>query len=169
MINPSPSPNGFGGMFRRPRRRDYTPWEQIRQQEIDASMAVLRKRREAERETRRSTRLISWWPVGAGLVLSMFAPLLKDVAESLGPWAMTLIFPFVVVAQRPEVYAGHFTQYVPVAVLFAQFPLEGMFARLVLRRGLRPASVAGQVCMFHLLGILELVMLSSVPAQLFHR
>ena len=132
-------------------------------------MAILRQRRQMERHDRRAGTLISWWPIGVGLVLSMFAPLLKAVAESLGPWAMTLIFPFVVVAQRPEVHLGHLTQYLPLAVLFAQFPLEGMFARLVLRRGLRPASVAGQVFMFHLLGILELVMLTSVPAQLWHR
>lgn len=166
MTKPSQTSFGLFRFFRRKRRDVFTPWEAIRQREIDASMAVLHERRRAERRTHRARRLVSYWPLAVGLVLSLFAPLLKEVAESLGPWAMTLFFPFVVVAQRPEVDTGNFTLMLPTVVLYAQFPIEGLFARLVLKRGLKPVSVAGQVCMFHLMGILELVMLTNLPSQL---
>ena len=169
MPKPSPSASGPLGFLRRRSRAPFVPWEELRKRETDTSMAVLRQRRKLERREDRARRLISYWPLAAGLVLSLFAPMLKGVAESLGPWAMTLFFPFVVVARRPEIYLGDFTRLLPTVVLYAQFPVEGLFARLVLKRGLKPMSVAGQVFMFHLMGILELVMLTNVPSQLLQR
>lgn len=169
MAKPPSSSNGLFDFLRRKRRDPFTPWHEIRQREVDASLAVLHERRKMERHEDRTRRVASYWPLAIGLVLSMFAPLLKEVAESLGPWAMTLFFPFVVVARRPEVYVGNLTHVLPTIVLYAQFPIEGLFARLVLKRGLKPVSVAGQVCMFHLLGILELVMLTNLPGQLLRR
>ena len=166
MAKPSPSSSGPFSFLRRKREDVVTPWEEIRQQERDASMAVLEERRRVEHREKLAQRLVSYWPVAAGLLLSGLAPWIMGFAASFGPWAMTLIFPFVMVARRPEVSAGHFSYVLPTLVLYAQFPIEGLFARLVLKRGVKPVAVAGQVCLFHLLGILELVMLTNVPIRL---
>ena len=165
MTKTSSSSSGLLGFLRR-RRDAFTPWEEIRRREVDASLAVLHRRRRTEREQEHTRRLLSYWPIAVGLLLGAFAPLLKDLAEMLGPWAMTVFFPFVQVANRPEMYVGDFTPYLPTVVLYAQFPIEGLFARLVLKRGLKPAAVTGQVVLFHLLGVLELVMLTNLPSQL---
>ena len=165
MPEPSPSSNALFRFFRR-KRDAFTPWEEIRRRELKASMAVLHERRKIERQEQHARVLLSYWPVFAGLLLSLFAPLIQHFAESLGPWAMTLFFPFVIVARRPEIDVGHLAAILPSIVLYVQFPIEGMFARLVLKRGLKPVTVAGQVCMFHLMGILELVMLTNMPVHL---
>jgi hypothetical protein len=156
-----PSAPKRSGFFRRKKAPAYQPWDELRRRETAAGLALLKARRRSELDERRLKNLISMWPVGAGIALAAFAPLLKAGAELVGPWTVALIFPFVVLAQRPELQVGPITHMLPTFMLFAQFPIEGLLARIILRRQVLPVSVAVQVLLFHFLGIVEVWMLNG--------
>ncbi len=128
---------------------------------LQANLAVLRQRQLDERRQRQLERLIALWPLWLGLLLGAFAPQLQEIAHSFGPWGMPLIFPFVELANRPEVQVGGITHLLPQFMLFAQFPLEGLLARFVLKRGLRPMRVAAEVALLHSFAIFDLWLLSA--------
>lgn len=155
---PAPQRSGF---FRRKKAPAYQPWDEIRRQETVAGLALLEQRRRSERDERQITSIISMWPVGVGIILAALSPLLKAAAEAYSPWAVALIFPFVVLAQRPELQVGPITHALPTVMLFAQFPVEGLLARIILRRPVLPISVTVQILLFHFLGIVEVWMLNG--------
>lgn len=160
---------GFFGLFGRKPADPCAVFDQARQQELAESMAILRQHRKAERMRDRAERLTALWPLGVGLLLAMLAPQLQALAAAAGPWGTTLVFPFVVLAARPEIQVGPITHLLPAIMLCAQFPIEGLLARIVLRRHVRPLGVAAQVLLFHFLGIAELFMLSGAAGQLLNR
>jgi len=138
-------------------------------QDREASLAILYEKRREERRERRYDWLVSYWPVGVGLAISALAPLIWDLAHRVGSWTNALVFPFVVLAERPEIQVGPITHLLPAIMLYAQFPLEGYLARLILRRRVHPLGVAGQVLLFHFLGIVELWLLSDGARAFFER
>lgn len=152
---------GLLSLLRR-RARPLADWEIAQAQERAASLAILRKRQRDERRLQNLRNLFAFWPVAVGLSLGCMAPLLQNLASDLGSWGMTLIFPFVVLAKRPEVQRMPMTHLLPAIMLYGQFPLEGWLARIVLRREVRALPVAGHVLLFHFLGIAELLLLSGV-------
>jgi hypothetical protein len=152
------------GIFRRKEEIIFEPWEELRRQEAAAGLALLEERRRNERFEKRLKNFLSMWPVGVGLFLSIISPLLRQSAESWGPWGATLLFPFVVLAERPELQVGPITHYLPTVMLYLQFPIEGLLARIILRRPVLPISVTIQVLLFHFLGIVEVWMLNG-PGQ----
>lgn len=160
---------GLLGLLRRRQTPAYTSFEEARRHEIAENMAILHAHRWRERQEKFVRHMIALWPVGAGLLVSAFAPLLKAGAEGIGPWAVTLLFPFVVLAERPEIQVGPITHWLPTIMLYAQFPIEGLLARIILRRRVRPLAVTGQVMLFHFLGIVELWMLSGTARELLRR
>ena len=131
-------------------------------QERAQSLAILRNRQRDERRAQNLRAIVSFWPVAVGILLGCMAPLLQHIAQLVGPWGMAVVFPFVVLAQRPEVQMGSITHLLPTIMLYAQFPLEGWLARIVLRRNVKAFPVAGHVLLFHFLGIAELLLLSGV-------
>ncbi len=135
--------------------------EAQRRQESATSLTLLYELRRKERREQHRGLLKSWWPLGARLVLSAFAPLIRAVAHLAGEWVVNCVFPFVVLAERPEMQAGPITQQLPAIMLYAQFSIEGLLARLILRRHVPPLGVAFQVALFHVLGIAELWLLSG--------
>lgn len=149
------------GIFRRKEQPLIEPWEKARLEEVAAGLALLKERRRVERDEKRLKRLFAMWPVGVGLLLSTFAPVLRMVTDSYGPWVTTLVFPFVVLAERPELQVGPITHFIPFFMLYAQFPIEGLLARIILRRPVLPISVAVQILLFHFLGIVEVWMLNG--------
>ena len=157
----SSPPKRFLGIFRRKEEILPEPWEQARQEEAAAALELLEERRRWERDEQRLHNLLRMWPVGVGLLLSAFAPVIKQAAESYNPWLVMLIFPFVVLADRPELQVGPITHFLPIIMLYAQFPIEGLLARIILRRPVLPISVAVQVLLFHFLGIVEVWMLNG--------
>lgn len=106
------------------------------------------------------------WPIAAGVALGLLTPRLYELVVKFEPWGLWLVFPFAVLACRPELHA--FAQLVrnfPMVVLYAQFPLEGLIARLALRRRVTPGGVAGQVFYLHYLAGLQLVMIGGAVTR----
>ncbi len=110
------------------------------------------------------------WPVAAGLALGLEAPKLYALMVKFEPWGLWLVFPFAVLACRPELHAvGQLVRNLPVVVLYAQFPIEGLIARLALRRRVTVSGVAGQVFYLHYLAGLQLVMIGGAVTQALMR
>jgi hypothetical protein len=162
MPHRSQSALGLLSLFRRRTTQPPADWEIAIAQERAQSLAILRNRQRSERRAQSLRATISFWPVAVGILLGCMAPMLQHVAQSLGVWGMPLVFPFVVLAQRPEVQIGSMTHLLPTIMLYGQFPLEGWLARIVLRRKVTAFPVAGHVLLFHFLGISELLLLSGV-------
>jgi hypothetical protein len=138
--------------------------------EMKANLAALRQQR---RRTRLQKSLKQWseyWPVAIGIVLSICAPELRDIVATMQPWAMWIVFPLVVLAGRPEVNMGDvMAVYLPMAMLYIQFPLEGLLARLLLKGDVTVRGVAVQVLFFHALCIIELWLVNGGLWQLLKR
>jgi hypothetical protein len=111
-------------------------------------------------------RLVSLWPVAAGLVLGLLAHRLYTVMVHFEPWGLWLVFPFAVLACRPELRdVAELVRNLPMVVLYAQFPLEGLLVCLALRRRVTAPGVAGQVFYLHYLAGLQLVMIGGAVTQ----
>lgn len=155
-------------IFRRRPKLAYEPWEEVLQREAAVGMAALKEHQRNRRFDQNLRFFISLWPIAAGICLAAISPLLKDLAESHGQWAVILLFPFVVLADRPELKVGPITHSLPAIMLYAQFPIEGLLARVILRRPVLPISVAVQVLLFHFLGIVEVWLLSGMGQRILH-
>jgi len=161
---------GRFGIFRRVEQNPALPRSEIQsKRDLDASLALLRERQREERRIRRVKRIVSYWPIFVGLALSAVAPDLQAIAALYGYWGSALVFPYVALAARPEIQAGPITHLLPAIMLYAQFPIEGLLARYILRRRVRLTSVAAQVLLFHSLGVAELWMLSGALGKMLAR
>jgi hypothetical protein len=110
------------------------------------------------------------WPIVVGVALGLAAPQLYKVVVKFEPWGLWLVFPFAVLACRPELHAiAQLVRNLPMVVLYLQFPLEGLIARLALRRRVTAGGVAGQVFYLHYLAGLQLVMIGGAVTQALMR
>jgi hypothetical protein len=158
---------GLFDIFRRDDPGPSLAWSEIqKKKELEASLALLRERRREEHRIRRAKWLISFWPIAIGLALGAVAPELRTIAAMFGYWGTVLVFPYVVLAARPEIQVGPITHMLPAIMLYAQFPIEGWLARYILRRRVKLSSVTAQVLLFHFLGIAELWLLSGALGKL---
>lgn len=148
-------------LSRRQRKKAIASWEAERKRELNESLAVLKARRTEERRQRLTRGAAALWPLWAGILLGMLSPLIHWLAAFVGPLCVAFIFPFVVLAQRPDIQVGPITGMLPGIMLYAQFPIEGLLTRVVLKRHTHPLSVVWQVSLFHFLGLMELWMLSG--------
>lgn len=153
----------------RDRRRAIKAWEADQKRERDASLAALKARRKAENLADLSKAAGELWPLWAGMVVGVLGPAIAFAAQALGPWCMALVFPFVVLAQRPEIQVGPITHILPNLMLYTQFPIEGWLAYRILRQHARPLSVLWQVMLFHFLGLAELWMLTGTAFDFLRR
>lgn len=156
-------------LSRRERKRAITSWETERKRERDAGLAVLEARRKAEERAQVRQQVIELWPMWLGMVVGMFGPAIAYVAQLLGSSCMALVFPFVVLAARPEIQVGPITHLLPTLMLYTQFPIEGLLAYAVLRHHVKPLGVIWQVTLFHFLGLAELWMLSGTAFDFLRR
>jgi branched-subunit amino acid transport protein AzlD len=139
----------------------------LRQLEKEASHNRLREKqlrerlRQEEKLRKFLLRLGRLWPVGVGVVLACYAPELRDLVAPFQPWGMRLLFPFVVICGRQEIQmGGAMTQMLPQAMLYLQFPAEGLLAKIILKNRVTLTGVAGQLFLFHFLGVVELWLVS---------
>jgi hypothetical protein len=103
------------------------------------------------------------WPVAVGLLLGLLAPALSGFLSRSHPWGLWLVFPFALLARRPELELNHqIAAILPPMIVYAQFPLEALAALLVLRRHVTVPGITGQIFYFHFLAALQLVMLSGM-------
>jgi hypothetical protein len=135
-----------------------------------SSFVLLDDLQRRERNRKRLQSLIDSWPILVGIVLSLAAPMMKDMLEVIKPWGMRLVFPFVELMARPELHMGSdFSQYAPQAMLFLQFPLYGLFAKKVLKGKVTVSGVATQAFLYHFLGVVQIWLvcraLGSVPLR----
>lgn len=99
----------------------------------------------------------SWWPVVAGLVLGLLGTQLNNLLAPFAPWSMRLVYPFVLLASHKEIgLSDEMALMLPQAMLFAQFPLEGLSVKFLLHRGMKVSAALGQLVYIHLLCTLVL-------------
>jgi hypothetical protein len=110
------------------------------------------------------------WPVAVGVGLACCAPQLRDLIAPYQPWGMWILFPFVAIAKRPEMqFGGEISRMVPQLMLYAQFPLEGLIARIILKKRVTLPGVAQLIFFFHFLAVAELCLVSGVLSQITFR
>jgi hypothetical protein len=108
------------------------------------------------KRNKRLESLVRSWPIGAGIVLACFAPMLSELLGVFKPWGMWVVFPFVALCARPELHLGGLSQIVTQAALFLQFPVEGYFAKKILKGRVTLSGVTGQILLYHFLGVAQL-------------
>ena len=145
-------------------------WDALRDVEMQANLAELRALQSMERRSRFVLRMVDCWPIAAGLILGALAPALQALLAASAPGAMSIFFPFVVLAGRPELHlTGYLARYLPLVMLYAQFPLEGLLAKVVLKRKITFSGFAAQMLFYHFLGVMQTVLLSGALRQFFVR
>jgi hypothetical protein len=126
---------------------------------LAAHMAAMKTRMKGERRKRFLRHMAAFWPVPLGLMMSFYAPMLHDLAATWGPWAATLIFSLSALTGQ-DLSRGT-GQAIFQALLYAQFPLDGLLAYMLLRRRFSLLSVCGQVTCLHVLAMLCLGLASG--------
>jgi hypothetical protein len=136
----------------------------IRQLEAEQEAFYLWQRSERRKIARQKMKKL--WPLAVGVLLGAVAPQMHALMARFEPWGLWLVFPFAVLACRPELHTlGQLIRNLPQIVVYLQFPLEGLLARLILKRRITVRAVAGHVCYFHYLAGLQLLMLSGAVAR----
>jgi hypothetical protein len=108
---------------------------------------------------------LSWWPVAAGIVLGLLGPQLRDLLAPYAPWSMRLVFPFVLLASHREIgLSDELALMLPQAMLFAQFPLEGLAVKFMLGRGVEVSAAIGQMVSVHMVCTLVLWLVAGAAA-----
>jgi hypothetical protein len=114
--------------------------------------------------------MLRLWPIALGTILGLLAPQLRAFLMQSHPWGMWVVFPFALLARRPELQINEqIGRVLPPLILYMQFPLEGLAARMALRRHVTVPGVTGQIFYFHFLGALQLVLVTGVLTPFFIR
>jgi hypothetical protein len=120
-------------------------------------IAAFHRRLRFERQMRSLRSLASLWPVALGVLLGFYAPLLRDLVANSAPWALTLLFPFSALAgERGLNLSWDTAQSLGQFLLYAQFPLEGLLVRIVLKHRISVFRVFSQVTCMHVFAVLYL-------------
>ena len=139
-----------------PKSQCYAAIEQERLQMM-VFIAAFHKRLQFERQMRSLRSMASLWPVALGVLLGFYAPLLRDLIANSAPWALTLLFPFSALAGERGLNLSRDTaQSLSQFLLYAQFPLEGLMVRIVLKHRLSVFRVFSQVTCLHVFTLLYL-------------
>src|ERR1700744_3066815 len=94
-------------------------------EQIEAEQMLYHQWHREQHRRMRLTGMVRLWPIALGLLLSLIAVPLSGFLLRSHAWGMWLVFPFTLLAHRPELAVNeHLAQTLPRAVLYAQFPLE---------------------------------------------
>jgi hypothetical protein len=130
-------------------------------------IAAVSQQMRRERQARSRRYWATFWPVALGVLLGAYGPLLHDIAASYAPWAATLLFPFSAAAAQRELHLSlTIAQTLSQVMLYAQFPLDGLLARMVLKHRPTVLSVCGQVAGLHTLAVLYIVLVTGSLSQI---
>jgi hypothetical protein len=106
------------------------------------------------------------WPFLIGLALAVIAPKLVDILEGFDPWIERAVFPFVLLARRPEFGLNwELGGYVPRLILWGQFPLEGLLTVFNLRRRFPLWVAIGELIVIHLVGVFVLFLILQAQGR----
>jgi len=112
-----------------------------------------------ERKKRRVEGFLNSWPILVGGMMAVFAPFLAETVAPFKPWGTFFLFPFVALVGRPEIHLGaRFMEIAPQVMLYLQFPLEGWLAKKFLKSRVTFSGVAGQVFLYHFLGVVQVLL-----------
>jgi hypothetical protein len=130
---------------------------EIERRQVSLLIAAFHQRLRVERQIRSLRSLASFWPVALGMLLGAYAPFLSDLTASCAPWASTLLFPFsALVGERGLHLSWDTAQAFSQFLLYAQFPLEGLLVRIVLKRRADLFNAFGHVTCLHVFALLYL-------------
>ncbi len=145
---------------KRSRKVQLLPYEQQEIQARKAKMAEYRKEQDRVERKQRLAFLAGLWPFWAGCVLAVFAPEVKEFLAPFNPWVMRVVFPLVAVGARPEIKVGSsISGLLPGLLLIAQFPLEGLLARSLVRKRAAVGPILAQIAFIHCLGVAYVVLI----------
>lgn len=135
--------------------------------EMKANIMALRQQQRRTRLQRSLAQWTEYWPVAIGILLSFAAPTLRQMVEPYRPWGLWVSFPMVALSIRPEILMGStMAAYLPTAMVYLQFPLEGLLAKMALKGNVTLHGVLVQVAFFHGLCIMDLWLLNGGLWQL---
>ena len=141
--------------------------DQIAQAHTQEALARIHKQFQARRRKESREYLAGFWPVGLGFLLACFAPLLSRLLAAYDPWGMDLVFPFVVLSARPELHlSGQLAAWLPQFMLYAQFPLEGLLAKVALKGSMTLFSTAIRALFFHAMATTLLLLVGGTIGQM---
>ncbi|MGA2216609.1 MAG: hypothetical protein ABSG51_00885 [Terracidiphilus sp.] len=101
------------------------------------------------------------WPLVGGLILAFVAPMIQSDLMFAPRWLMWLVFPFVMLTGRRDLGIPEpFTILLPTAILYLQFPLEGLLTFFSLTRRAPVAVALAPAFFIHAGGFFILIMLS---------
>lgn len=98
------------------------------------SVAAKPRRKSGSRKGSSRFRWTYFWPILAGILITVFTVRFASILALEGPKPFALLYPWVVVLRSPALHipadlAGSLSQ----AMLFIQFPLYGLLMTLTLR------------------------------------
>lgn len=112
--------------------------------------------------------LSHWWQLAAGALLGLGSPLAYYLLSYGGVTAIRLIFPFVLLSASSQLgFSYSVTRDLPGFMIHAQFPIEGVIAWLVMRRGSGALSAILLILLLHVLGATTL-WLMAYTSQVAH-
>jgi hypothetical protein len=134
--------------------------------EIEQEQAAFRAWQRRQSFKRSLHRLLSFWPLAGGAMLGLIAPRLSLHLGHSMPWMLWILFPFTLLAERSGLPDGlHLAGTLPLLMLCAQFPVDGLIARVAVRRHVTLSGIAWQVFSIHFLGAMQLLMVSGAVSQ----
>jgi hypothetical protein len=106
------------------------------------------------------------WPLVGGLILGFLAPTLHAWVATQQPWVMWIVYPFPVLAGRPELgLSDELARTLPQILIYIQFPLEGIYGMFTLRRHVAFTTVMAQIFFVHLVGAFVFWLMSQPGAS----
>jgi hypothetical protein len=132
------------------------------EQEMQANLAALTEQRRKSRRHNSAAHWAEYWPFAVGVAISCFVPQMRDFVDAYRPWGMWILFPFAALAGRSDIaLSNQFVANMPLMYMFAQFPIEGLLARIAFRGRVSPLRVLGQVVCLHMFAVVELWLVNS--------
>jgi hypothetical protein len=134
--------------------------------EVFEIRTAVRKMRHLELRQRFTRSIVQSWPLGVGLVLACFTPLLRDLAAIFDPWGAWILLPLASLlnCQQLHLAPGIRTMAEPWA-LYGQFPLEAIVIRFALKGRVSLGAVITQGVISHFLAAVFLWLLDASGAR----
>ena len=102
-----------------------------------------------------------------GFILACFAPELSHLLARFPAWVMGAIFPFAVLAGRPELHLDTtLASVLPQTMLYAQFPIEGLLASIAFSGRVTIFSGTARMAYCHAMAATLLLLVSGVAAHM---
>lgn len=127
----------------------------VDRRDVEANLAAVHKQIRKQRRAKFYGNLLSFWPVVLGIVLSFYAPELRDLAGGFASLPAKLLFPLSALAALHEIPG--ISAPLPALsqlLLYAQFPFDGLLAFMLLRQRSGLLNICSQVMCFHIVFLL---------------